>query len=65
MGLFIHEQPGLNTRDERKLAPGHIVTSEPGVYLPGICGCRIEDTVAIQENGYRNLVNAPKELITL
>ena len=65
VGLFIHEQPGLNTRDERKLAPGHIVTIEPGVYLPGIGGCRIEDTVAIQENGYRNLVNAPKELITL
>lgn len=65
VGLFIHEQPGLNTRDERKLAPGHIVTIEPGVYLPGVGGCRIEDTVAIQENGYRNLVNAPKELITL
>ncbi len=65
VGLFIHEQPGLNMRDERKLVPGHIVTVEPGVYLPGVGGCRIEDTVAIQENGYRNLVNAPKELITL
>lgn len=65
VGLNIHEQPGLNTRDERLLVPGHIVTIEPGVYLPGVGGCRIEDTVAIEENGYRNFITAPKELITL
>ena len=65
VGLDIHEQPGLNTRDQRALTPGHIVTVEPGVYLPGVGGCRIEDTVAITETGYRNLVTAPKELIHL
>ena len=65
VGLDIHEQPGLNGRDQRTLTPGHIVTVEPGVYLPGVGGCRIEDTVAVTENGYRNLVNAPKELIHL
>ena len=65
VGLDIHEQPGLNSRDQRALTPGHIVTVEPGVYLPGVGGCRIEDTVAITEDGFRNLVNAPKELIHL
>lgn len=65
VGLDIHEQPGLNHRDQRTLTPGHIVTVEPGVYLPGVGGCRIEDTVAVTESGYRNLVSAPKELITL
>ena len=65
VGLDIHEQPGLNSRDQRELTPGHIVTVEPGVYLPGVGGCRIEDTVAITEEGYRNLVSAPKELICL
>ncbi len=65
VGLNIHEYPSLNTRDERALVPGHIVTVEPGVYLPGVGGCRIEDTVAITENGYRNLISAPKEFITL
>ncbi len=65
VGLDIHEQPGLNTRDQRTLTPGHIVTVEPGVYIPGVGGCRIEDTVAITETGYRNLVSAPKEMIHL
>ncbi len=65
VGLDIHEQPGLNGRDQRELTPGHIVTVEPGVYLPGVGGCRIEDTVAITGSGYRNLIDAPKELICL
>ncbi len=65
VGLDIHEQPGLNARDQRPLTPGHIVTVEPGVYLPGVGGCRIEDTVAITEDGFRNLITAPKELICL
>lgn len=65
VGLNIHEQPGLNMRDERILVPGHIVTVEPGVYLPGIGGCRIEDTVVVTESGYRNFITSTKELITL
>jgi len=65
VGLNIHEQPGLSTRDQRALTPGHVVTVEPGIYLPGVGGCRIEDTVVITENGYRNLVTSPKELIHL
>ena len=63
VGLDIHEQPGLNMRDERLLVPGHVVTCEPGVYLPGIGGCRIEDSCVITKDGYRNLVCSPKELI--
>ena len=65
VGLDIHEQPGLSWRDERPLVPGHVVTVEPGVYLPGVGGCRIEDSVVITESGYDNLVTSPKELITL
>ena len=65
VGLDIHEQPGLNTREERALTPGHIVTVEPGVYIPGVGGCRIEDTVVITDTGYDNLITAPKQLITL
>ena len=65
VGLDIHEQPGFNFRDERPLVPGHIITVEPGVYIPGVGGCRIEDTIAITADGYENLVTAPKDLITL
>ena len=65
VGLDIHEQPGLNMRDTRLLMPGHVVTCEPGVYIPGVGGCRIEDSCVITEDGYRNLVDAPKELIRI
>ena len=65
VGLDIHEQPVLNARDHRELRPGHIVTVEPGVYIPGLGGCRIEDTVVVTENGFDNLIDAPKNLIVL
>ena len=45
--------------------PGHVVTVEPGVYLPGMGGCRIEDTVIITSDGYINAMHAPKQLIEL
>lgn len=65
VGLDIHEQPGLSTRDQRVLVPGHVVTVEPGVYLPGIGGCRIEDMGVVTENGFDNCITAPKQLIEL
>ncbi len=65
VGLNIHEQPGLSTRDERELVPGHVVTIEPGIYIPGLGGCRIEDMGAITENGFDNFITAPKHLIEL
>ncbi len=65
VGLFIHEQPRLGTGSETVLVPGHVVTVEPGVYVPGLGGCRIEDTVIITADGIIDTIAAPKELIEL
>ncbi len=65
VGLNIHEQPSLSTRDQRTLAPGHVVTVEPGVYLPGVGGCRIEDMGVITASGFDDFITAPKNLIQL
>ena len=66
VGLFIHEKPGLNSRAfGRKLRVGEILTVEPGIYLFGKYGCRIEDMVAITENGIHNFTHSTKELIEI
>ena len=65
VGLFIHEQPQFSVRSEDALEAGHVMTVEPGVYLPGVGGCRIEDSVIVTEDGYENLITAPKQLIVL
>lgn len=65
VGLFIHEEPRLSRKCDKVLQPGMIVTVEPGIYLPGEFGVRIEDMVAVTEDGARNLASSPKELITV
>ena len=65
IGMDVHQAISVSPRSDQVLKAGNIVSAEPGIYLPGIGGCRIEDTVAITETGYRNLVTAPKELIHL
>jgi len=60
VGLDIHEAPGVNGTSTATLAPGHVVTVEPGVYLPGHGGVRVEDTVVVTANGCRTLTCAPK-----
>jgi len=65
VGLAVHETPGLNMRDESLLVPGHVVTVEPGVYIPGVGGVRIEDMALLTEDGYINPITAPKQLILL
>lgn len=63
VGLDIHEAPWVNGRSAATLAPGHVVTVEPGVYLPGLGGVRVEDTLLVTETGARPLTRAPKDPI--
>lgn len=64
VGLLIHEAPNLAPRSPREqiLVPGEIVTVEPGIYIEGKYGCRIEDMVLITDNGAENLTKYPKEM---
>ena len=67
VGVEIHEQPNLSPRtsEDVLLEVGNVVTVEPGIYLPGKFGVRIEDMLSITEDGAYNFVTLPKELITL
>lgn len=62
IGLDIHEQPTLSSRSEGVLEPGHVVTVEPGIYLPGIGGVRIEDDILVTRTGCEVLSDLPKDL---
>jgi Xaa-Pro aminopeptidase len=62
VGLEVHEEPRLSPRSEDVLEVGEVVTVEPGVYLPGELGVRIEDLVVVTAQGHRNLSGLPKEL---
>jgi Xaa-Pro aminopeptidase len=62
VGLEVHEAPRLSPRSDDTLEAGEVVTIEPGVYLPGELGVRIEDLVVVEEDGCRNLSGLPKEL---
>ncbi len=65
VGIEIHEEPSLSPRSEAILKEGNIVTVEPGIYIPGKFGVRIEDMALITKNGYENLTSTPKDLIIL
>ncbi len=65
VGLFIHEGPNLSETSEDTLEVGHIVTIEPGVYIPHRAGCRIEDLALVTEHGHEVLSKSPKHLIEL
>ena len=65
VGLYIHENPRLSVKSEKKLCVGNIVTVEPGIYIEGLHGCRIEDMVVILENGIKNLTKSRKDLIEI
>ncbi|MFD2045978.1 M24 family metallopeptidase [Ornithinibacillus salinisoli] len=65
LGMEVHEGPGLSYRNEGKLETGMVVTVEPGIYVPNVGGCRIEDDIVITENGNERLTTSPKDLIQL
>ncbi|MBR6223529.1 MAG: aminopeptidase P family protein [Lachnospiraceae bacterium] len=65
VGLFIHEEPRFSPTCDEIIRPGMVITVEPGIYISGKYGVRIEDLVVITEDGYRNLAHSEKELITI
>ena len=65
IGLEIHESPRLSPASDVVLTPGMVVTVEPGIYLPGFGGVRIEDDVVMTDRGIRVLTSSPKQLIEL
>ena len=65
VGLEIHEMPSLSPRSSAILEEGMVVTIEPGIYIPGFGGVRIEDTVVVTGDGCRILTGANKELLVL
>jgi Xaa-Pro aminopeptidase len=65
VGLEVHEDPRLSALSSATLEPGMVVTVEPGIYLPGLGGVRIEDLVIVTESGCERLTGYPKELTTL
>lgn len=63
VGVRVHEAPALSPREERPLEAGHVVTIEPGVYIPGWGGVRIEDLAVVEPGGLRLLTTAPKRVV--
>ncbi|SFJ10607.1 M24 family metallopeptidase [Thermoflavimicrobium dichotomicum] len=62
LGMEVHEYPSLNGTNDQVLQPGMTFTVEPGIYVPEICGVRIEDDVVITQDGHETLTRFPKEL---
>lgn len=65
VGIDVHEWPRLSVSADHVLPPGACITIEPGVYLPGRFGIRIEDLVVAREGGAESLTTAPRELLVL
>jgi Xaa-Pro aminopeptidase len=65
VGVEIHEAPNAAASNEKPLPAGAVISAEPGIYIPGNLGVRIEDVILITPEGRRNLTEAPKELLIL
>jgi Xaa-Pro aminopeptidase len=65
VGLAVHEAPRLSTESSDTLEAGNVVTIEPGIYLPGVGGVRIEDLAVVTDDGVELLTSFPKDLIAV
>jgi len=65
LGLDIHESPNASPSEKRIMPVGAVISAEPGIYLPGNFGVRIEDILYLKENGCVDLTKSPKNLIIL
>ncbi|UCZ54595.1 Xaa-Pro peptidase family protein [Bacillus shivajii] len=65
MGLEVHEGPGLSVKSDKVLEPGMVVTVEPGIYVAGVGGTRIEDDIVVTKDGNDILSSSTKELLIL
>ncbi|MCI8916452.1 MAG: aminopeptidase P family protein [Oscillospiraceae bacterium] len=65
LGIEIHENPGFHTRNDKPIPAGALLSAEPGIYLPGKFGVRIEDVVMLTEGGCIDITHSPKQLIIL
>ena len=66
VGMYIHESPVFSQKSENEFGPGHVVTCEPGIYLEGKYGCRIEDMIVFMPDGeIVDITKSPKELIEI
>ena len=63
LGLQVHENPNCNGREETVMQSGMVTSAEPGIYLPGRFGVRIEDVVIFTDDGCENITHSPKNLI--
>ena len=65
LGIEIHEDPGFHTRSDKPIPAGALLSAEPGIYLPGKFGVRIEDVIMLTEGGCIDITHSPKQLIIL
>lgn len=65
LGLLIHESPNFSPRSTEIIPEGAVLSVEPGIYLPGIGGVRIEDIGVVKKDGFENFTTSPKELLVL
>ncbi|MDF2749320.1 MAG: peptidase [Gaiellaceae bacterium] len=65
IGLEVHEAPAARPESTDTLEPGNVLSCEPGIYLPGVAGVRIEDLVLITDAGRERLTQVGKELVTV
>ena len=65
LGIEIHENPGFHLRNDKPIPAGALLSAEPGIYLPGKFGVRIEDVIMLTEGGCIDITHSPKQLIIL